>query len=296
MRGRPHKSVLSSFLYGVSKFLFSALAAAVVLALFASYFVALTLVPLFSALFLKPRHQYAPGEDAHDSNLAAPKQGQRFSQWFDRQFERLLRAYDHLVGMALRRPVVTLTAFAVLFVAVLPLYPRLGVSFFPRTDAGQFVILVKAQSGTRVAVTERLVAELEGKIREVIGTDLDMLVSNIGTVPGFSSIYTSNSAMHTAFVQVNLKQGHRLSSYEYMARLKGLAQRELPQVSGFFQPGGMVDGAEPGVARPDRYPGFRFRSEADVRFGNAPCTTTPRGAGSCGRIYSARHRLPRIAP
>ena len=51
-----------TFLYGVSKFLFSALAAAVVLALFASYFVALTVVPLFCALFLKSRHPHAPGE------------------------------------------------------------------------------------------------------------------------------------------------------------------------------------------------------------------------------------------
>ena len=157
------------------------------------------------------------------------------------QFERLLRAYDRVVGLVLRRPVVTLLAFAAFFAAVLPLYPRLGVSFFPRTDAGQFVILVKAQSGTRIAVTEQLVAQLESKIREVIGTDLDMVVSNIGTVPGFSSIYTSNSAMHTAFVHVNLKQEHRVSTYEYMARLKPLVQRELPQISVFFQPGGMVD-------------------------------------------------------
>ena len=36
-----------TFLSGVSKFLFTALALAVVLALFASYFVAMTVVPLF---------------------------------------------------------------------------------------------------------------------------------------------------------------------------------------------------------------------------------------------------------
>jgi len=234
-----------TFLYGVSKFLFSALAAAVVLALFASYFVALTVVPLFCSLFLKPRHQHAPGQGAEGLNPTpppgAPKWGQRFTLWFDRRFENLLQAYDRVVGTALRRPIVTLLAFAVFFTAVLPLYPHIGVSFFPRTDAGQFVILVKAQSGTRIAVTERLVAQLESKIREVVGPDLDMLVSNIGTVPGFSSIYTSNSAMHTAFIQVNLKQTHRVSTYEYMARLKPLVQRELPQVSVFFQPGGMVD-------------------------------------------------------
>ena len=289
-----------TFLYGVSKFLFSALAAAVVLALFASYFVALTVVPLFCSLFLKARHQGAPGQDAADPDTAAPsaapKPGPRFSQWFDRQFERLLRAYDRLVGLVLRRPVVTLLAFAAFFAAVLPLYPRLGVSFFPRTDAGQFVILVKAQSGTRIAVTEQLVAQLESKIREVIGTDLDMIVSNIGTVPGFSSIYTSNSAMHTAFVQVNLKQEHRVSTYEYMARLKPLIERELPQISVFFQPGGMVDAVlNLGLPAPIdiQVSGFDLKQTFDSATRLAQRLRAR--AGSCGRVCSTRHRLPRIA-
>ena len=48
-----------TFLYGVSKFLFSALAIAVVLSLFASYLVALTVVPLFCAKYLKPRRMGA---------------------------------------------------------------------------------------------------------------------------------------------------------------------------------------------------------------------------------------------
>ena len=45
-----------TFLSGVSVFLFSALASAVVLSLFASYFVAMTVVPLFCAKLIK-----APG-------------------------------------------------------------------------------------------------------------------------------------------------------------------------------------------------------------------------------------------
>ncbi len=41
------------FLYGVSRFLFTALALAVMLSLFASYFVAMTVVPLFCAKLIK---------------------------------------------------------------------------------------------------------------------------------------------------------------------------------------------------------------------------------------------------
>ena len=36
------------------------------------------------------------------------------------------------------------------FVASLALFPLLGLSFFPRTDAGQFVINLKAPTGTRI--------------------------------------------------------------------------------------------------------------------------------------------------
>ncbi len=44
------------FLYGVSRFLFTALALSVVLSLFASYVVAMTVVPLFCAKFIKSAH------------------------------------------------------------------------------------------------------------------------------------------------------------------------------------------------------------------------------------------------
>ena len=44
------------FLYGVSKYLFTALALAVVLSLVASYLVAMTVVPLFCARFIKSAH------------------------------------------------------------------------------------------------------------------------------------------------------------------------------------------------------------------------------------------------
>ena len=92
--------------------------------------------------------------------------------------------------------------------ASLLIAPLLGLSFFPMTDAGQFVIRVKAPSGTRLDETENEIKKLEALIRRIVPEkDLGMIVSNIGVDPGFSAIYTSNSAMHTAFVQVALKPG-----------------------------------------------------------------------------------------
>ena len=66
-----------TFLYGVSRFLFSALALAVVIALFASYFVAMTVVPLFCARFLKRRtstmRAKPRGTGAGGSTLVQPR-------------------------------------------------------------------------------------------------------------------------------------------------------------------------------------------------------------------------------
>jgi hypothetical protein len=61
--------------------------------------------------------------------------------------------------------------------------------------------------------------------------DLGMIVSNIGVDPGFSAIYTSNAAMHTAFVQVGLKAGHKTGSYEYMAQVKARMEQECRSCS-----------------------------------------------------------------
>ena len=57
-----------TFLAGVSRFLFSALALSVVLSLFASYLVALTVVPLFCAKLIKAHQQH----DAHGGSACAP--------------------------------------------------------------------------------------------------------------------------------------------------------------------------------------------------------------------------------
>ena len=235
-----------TFLYGVSKFLFSALALAVALSLFASFAVAMTVVPLFCARFIKaPSHHGTPSSEEAvtvDHPRSRRSFGERFNVWFNDRFESFLRFYDRIVAGILRWPVATLAGFGAAFAASLLVFPLLGLSFFPRTDAGQFVINLKAPSGTRLAVTESEVAKVEDLIRQVVSPeDLDMIVSNIGSTPGFSSIYTPNSAMHTAFVQVSMKEGHKVGSYEYMGRVKRKMQEDLPELTAYFQSGSLVD-------------------------------------------------------
>jgi len=215
-----------TLLYGVSKFLFSSLALAVVLSLAASYVVALTVVPLFCARFI----QHASHEE------------KGFNAWFGRQFNRMLNGYDALVLRVIARPATTLIVCMVGFGASLAAFPFVGLSFFPRTDAGQFLINVKAPSGTNLTQTEKKIANLEALIRQVVAPDdLGIVVSNVGVDPGFSAIFTTNAAMHTAFVQVGLKDGHKVSSDEYMIRMKRAMGQELPELTAFFSSGSLID-------------------------------------------------------
>src|SRR5208337_2887444 len=122
------------------------------------------------------------------------------------------------------------------------LFPVLGLGFFPRTDPGQFVINIKTPTGTRLELTNQYIKHVEADIRQVVSPrDLDMVVSNIGITPDFSAIYTSNSGQHTAFVLVSLKEGHKLGSYEYMDRVRRKLSDDLPELSTYFQAGGLVD-------------------------------------------------------
>jgi hydrophobic/amphiphilic exporter-1 (mainly G- bacteria), HAE1 family len=128
------------------------------------------------------------------------------------------------------------------FVLSLALYPLIGETYFPRTDPGQFVINLKAPTGTRLEITDRLVDQVEQVVREVVPpSELKIVVSNIGSTPGFSSIYTPNSGPHTAFVQVGLKDSRSHSSFEYMDLVRSRLRQQLPLLSTYFQTGGLVD-------------------------------------------------------
>jgi HAE1 family hydrophobic/amphiphilic exporter-1 len=226
-----------TFLYGVSRFLFSALALSVVLSLFASYFVAMTVVPLFCAKLIKAHQGHAAGETGQ------PKRwGPRFNAWFNGKFHQMLDRYEGTLNVALLRPVATVVGITGIFVLSLGLYPAIGKAYFPRTDPGQFVISVKAPSGTRLEITDQLIGRVENIVRGVVPPrDLKIIVSNIGTTPGFNSILNPNSCPSTAVVQVGLNDDHALSSFAYMNRVRTQLRQELPQVSAYFQTGGLVD-------------------------------------------------------
>jgi len=237
-------------LVGVSKYLFTALALAVVLALFASYVVAMTVVPLFCAKFITvdPDHIHHGAtaiEEDLDSSIRKKMKINFFRVIIDKfnlGFHKLQAKYEKAIAICLDRPVLVVAVFSLFVVCSFALYPFLGKAFFPRTDPGQFVVNVKVPAGTRIEVTDDYVAKMEQDIRSVVSPeDLNMIVSNIGITPDLSAIYTSNSGMHTAFIQVSLKEEHKTGSYAYMQKVREKLTEDFPDVATYFQAGGLVD-------------------------------------------------------
>ncbi|HYW41537.1 MAG TPA: efflux RND transporter permease subunit [Bryobacteraceae bacterium] len=225
-----------TLLVGVSKFLFSSLALAFCLSLLASFVVAMTVIPLFCSKFLKGVHHQHGGAMEHQSP------GGRFNTWFNGVFNRLLDVYERWVRRALQRPALTLALLMCIFFGSLAIYPFLGRAFFPQTDAGQFTLNIKVPTGSRIEVTDHYVARLEDLIRRIVPpSDLKMIVSNIGVVNDFSSLYTTNAGQYTATIQAALTEGHAISSLVYMDRVKNEVAARFPDVRAFFQSGSMVD-------------------------------------------------------
>ena len=234
--------------YGVSKYLFVDLALGVVLSIFASYIFAMTVVPLYCAYFIRLKEPGGHGDEQAEEPLAEAHEREegtlaRVVGGFNRLFHQLLGFYEVRVTRALDRPGQSaLLILGGIVLLVGGVFPFVGRAYFPRTDPGQFVINLKAPSGTRLEVTDKYIAGVEDDIRAVVPkNDLQMIVSNIGITPDLSAIYTTNSAMHTAFVQVNLTENHSVGSYEYMERVRRKLANDLPELTTYFQAGGLVD-------------------------------------------------------
>jgi multidrug efflux pump subunit AcrB len=226
-----------TFFSGISRYIFTPLAMGVVFSIFASYFFAMTVVPLYCAKFIHLHHE---GEE-----LKKPKRGifARFERNFNDKYDRMLNWYERLAKRAMGRPGLTAAAILACVVLVLAVtVPFLGRAYFPRTDPGQFVIDVRMPSGTRLEISNDHIAKVENVVRSVVKpTDLDMIVSNIGVYPDLSAIYTTNASMDTAFVQVSLKENHSIGSYLYMQDVREKLAREMPELTTYFQAGGLVD-------------------------------------------------------
>jgi multidrug efflux pump subunit AcrB len=218
------------FLTGIGKFLFTPLALAVIFAILASYVMSMALVPAACARFLKP------GGSAHGK-------AQRRSL-FERAYGHLQRGYARALRTALQYRRATLLAILGAFAFSLLLLPRLGQELFPPVDSGQFMVNVRAPSGTRMERTEAIARRVEELIRATLpAKDIQKIVSNVGILYDWPAAYTPNAGTHDAFVLVQLSERRQKSAPAYADRLRRTLPQRLPGVQLTFNTGGLISSA-----------------------------------------------------
>jgi HAE1 family hydrophobic/amphiphilic exporter-1 len=226
------------FLFGVSKYLFSALALAVFFSMGASYLVSMSIIPIYCARLLSPEEarqaaeREATGIDTRRGLLAA----------FDRGYERFARRFAVLLDRSMNHKLAVIGGAFGVFALSMLLFPRLGTRLFPETDPGKFVINITTPVGTRLELTEAVAKRINDIIHQVIPPhDLKNVIANLGVVANISALYTPNSGEDTGQIMVALRGGHTRSTGYYEQALRAALGRQMPAVKTFFSSGSIID-------------------------------------------------------
>jgi multidrug efflux pump subunit AcrB len=218
------------FLSGVARYLFVPLAEAVIFAMIASYILSRTLVPTL-AMYLLRVHKHG---GALSRNIFA-----RFQRGFERLFEKIRSSYSSLLAQLVSVRLAFVPGFVVVCLFAFALVPFLGQDFFPDTDSGQFILHVRAKTGTRIEETARLADQVEGSIRKTVPpSEMDNILDNIG-LPYSNINYIYNRSGVTgaadADILVSLKEKHH-PTRDYVRTLRDKLLQEYPGVTFYFLP------------------------------------------------------------
>jgi multidrug efflux pump subunit AcrB len=212
------------FLQGVARYLFVPMAEAVISAMVWSFILSRTLVPTMANYLLR---QHAPHD--HDAAPASRNPLLRCQRAFEAGFEHFRAGYRELLALALRRRAAFVVAFLVFVLGTFALVPFLGRDFFPFVDAGQILMHVRTQVGTRVEDTASQFADIEKAIRQVIPSrELETLVDNIGMpVSGINMTYNNTGTIGSqdGDIQIKLRENHQPTTHHVRALREQLPGR-----------------------------------------------------------------------
>src|SRR5258705_7518487 len=225
------------FLQGVARFLFVPMAEAVMFAMIWSFILSRTLVPTMA--------KYLVQQHVHHENDGRPRSRNplvRFQRAFEARFERFRGGYRDLLSMALRHRAVFVTGFLGVVALSFLLVPFLGRNFFPSVDAGNILIHVRTQVGTRVEETANQLADVQKAIRKLIPGEIETLADNIGMpISGINMTYNTTGVIgpQDGDIQIKLREGHKPTE-QYVQALREQLPRLFPGMNFSFLPADIV--------------------------------------------------------
>jgi HAE1 family hydrophobic/amphiphilic exporter-1 len=202
------------FMPGVIGLLFHEFAVIVGLAIVASAFVSLTLVPMLGSRFLN--------DEAHASHRPGA-----IVRSFERGFQAMLGAYTRSLDVALRHRVIVLVVALLTFVATAWLFVTIPKGFFPEEDIGQIRISTEAAED----ISFPAMVALQNRVVEVLRND-----PAVGTVNSFNGAGGPNSSQNVGRLFINLKPRSQRPPMKLV--VEGLRKkfREVPGISVYMQP------------------------------------------------------------
>src|SRR5271170_7577490 len=156
------------FLAGVARYLFVPLAEAVVFAMLASYVISRTLVPTLVMWFYRNVQSHGENKNDDSKTPALVLPFVKFQRGFENGFDRFRNGYRALLASCFEHRKPFAAFFLIFCVASWLLTLALGRDFFPSVDGGQFLLHIRARTGTRIEETERLVDQINQAIRKEI--------------------------------------------------------------------------------------------------------------------------------
>jgi multidrug efflux pump subunit AcrB len=214
----------SFFMVGATQSLFVPLSLAVGLAMFASYILSGTFVPVMSAWLLK-------GQKHHDESKG-------FMAKVRKRYQRLLIAL-----MKMRWAVIGV--FIVLASSSIFLYPTLGSEIFPAGNPKGFQLRLKMPVGTRFEKTEAATQQVLSIVGDEAGKDqVEVTIGYVGTQPpsyAVSNLYMWTSGPQEAVLLVEYKDQSGINIKAMQEKLRARFTRELPELTTTFEAGDIVN-------------------------------------------------------
>jgi multidrug efflux pump subunit AcrB len=228
------------FMQGVPRFLFVPMAEAVVFAMIWSFILSRTLVPTMAMYLLQP-HLHRAGDEAPPRSR---NRLVRMQRGFEAGFQRFRGGYRDLLTLAMRRRPIFVIGFLGFVGCSFLLVPYLGRNFFPSVDAGQILMHVRTQIGTRVEESANQFADVQKAIRKIIPpAEIDTLADNIGMpISGINMTYNNTGVIgpQDGDIQIKLKENHRPTA-GYVKALREQLPRAFPGMTFAFLPADIVN-------------------------------------------------------
>jgi multidrug efflux pump subunit AcrB len=218
---------------GLSAWVFTPLALAVIFAMAASFLLSRTLIPVLCYLLLPAdiRSRQAPRWAAERRLLAVNHKVEHVLDGLRERHHALLVRLGHHGGVLLIVALLMVGAGAVSALS-------LGREYFPHVDAGQVRLQVRLPTGLRLEETAQRLADIQREIRDIVpAAELQTVYEQIG-IPDAVNLAWVDSAVVGSFeaeVMLQLRSPHGPSA-DYLAKIRERVAQKYPDVKVFERP------------------------------------------------------------